>query len=171
MSEINPHLFAPVRRFQLVDVPDVAALQAVSMTSAWSEDEWIQLVTRPSSGSIADTVLMFVSRIETSEYSVGRLAGFLFARRVVDEAEIIEIAAEPSCRRLGIGQRLLNHLIRELRHGGPCRVFLEVSVENTPARALYAKNDFAEVGIRKGYYTVPGKKSVDAKMLVRDLAD
>ncbi|MGI9479495.1 MAG: GNAT family N-acetyltransferase [Hyphomicrobiaceae bacterium] len=171
MPETDEHLLAPIRPAQLADLRDVAMLQAASLNSAWSVNEWRQLLTPTTSGACSVTVFLYVSRIRTTDRSIGRLAGFLFARRVADEAEILAVAVDRSCRRQGIGQRLLNRLIGELRCDGPCRLLLEVSVDNEPALALYEENGFTEVGLRMEYYATPGRKPVDAKLLARDLAD
>ena len=171
MPEAEEHLLAPIRRAQPTDLRDVAMLQAASLNSAWSVNEWRQLLTPTTSVAGSVTVFLLVSRIRPTDRSIGRLAGFLFARRVADEAEILSIAVDGSCRRRGIGQRLLNHLIGELRRDGPCRLILEVAVDNEPALALYEDNGFAEVGLRMEYYATPGGRPVDAKLLARDLAD
>jgi len=170
MSEGTQLLYAPVCRAEPADVPDVATLHAASLNSTWPEDEWHRMLTPPR-GSSSDNALLLVSRCINSDASRGCLAGFLLARRVIDEAEIVAVAVLPSCRRQGVGQRLLGHLIEQLSCDLPCRLLLEVSVENIPALTLYRNNGFAEVGLRKAYYAMPGRRPVDAKLLARDLAN
>jgi len=50
----------------------------------------------------------------------------------------------------------------------PLDVFLEVDEGNEPARRLYRRAGFREVGRRKGYY--PAGKGAAALILRRDLA-
>ena len=101
---------------------------------------------------------------------LGRCEAVILARRIVDEAEIITLAVAPLSRRLGLASALLAHLEQVLRGHRPCRLFLEVSVENEPARALYTRRGFFETGRRKGYYTTSGAGgAVDALILSLDL--
>jgi ribosomal protein S18 acetylase RimI-like enzyme len=77
------------------------------------------------------------------------LAGFCSWRQSAPgEAEILNLAVDPACRRRGIGSALLN-AVAEQAHG---EIFLEVAEPNAPAIALYRKQGWAEVGLRTGYY-------------------
>jgi ribosomal-protein-alanine N-acetyltransferase len=79
----------------------------------------------------------------------GRLAGFAVVRAVApDELEVLNLAVDPGCARLGIGAALL----REVLSGPERLVFLEVRESNAAARALYASQGFRETGRRKKYY-------------------
>jgi ribosomal-protein-alanine N-acetyltransferase len=49
------------------------------------------------------------------------------------------------------------------------RLFLEVDVENTAARALYANFGFEQVGERKAYYRTAGAELATALVMRRDL--
>lgn len=160
----------PVRRACQADLPAVAALHAASFTTAWAQDEW-QRMLQPPGNTKPDDALFFVIQAAACVETNTHLAGFLFARRIIDEAEIISVAVEPLCRRGGVGQSLLSHLIGQLKSDPPCRLLLEVSVENRPALAFYKKNGFIEVSTRKSYYAAPGRKPIDAKLLARDVDD
>lgn len=78
--------------------------------------------------------------------------GWLDYRVVEDEADLAEIAVAPRARRRGLGRRLVDHLVADARARGVARVFLEVRVGNTPARALYEAVGFAVCGRRRRYY-------------------
>jgi [ribosomal protein S18]-alanine N-acetyltransferase len=78
--------------------------------------------------------------------------GFVLARAVADEAEILTLAVHPYKRGKGLGRALLQATISKVRSMGAKSVFLEVGVENPAARALYARLGFTKVGARKGYY-------------------
>lgn len=80
----------------------------------------------------------------------GGLAGFVFYREIDDEAWIVHLAVREKSR--GEGTRLLEAFLRHVTEAGLLRVGLEVSRSNAPARALYAKHGFAEIGLRKSYY-------------------
>ena len=78
--------------------------------------------------------------------------GFVLARAVADEAEILTLAVHPYKRGKGLGRALLQATISKVRSMGAKSVFLEVGVENPAARALYARLGFTKVGARNGYY-------------------
>ncbi|MFN4159585.1 MAG: ribosomal protein S18-alanine N-acetyltransferase [Gemmobacter sp.] len=99
----------------------------------------------------------------------GAVAGFLLARVVLDEAEILTLAVEPACQGQGIGGRLVARCLDEMQARGGGRAFLEVAEDNAPARAVYGRAGFAEVGRRRGYFAAPGRAAVDALVLARDL--
>jgi ribosomal-protein-alanine N-acetyltransferase len=65
---------------------------------------------------------------------------------------------------------LLNLHLRRLAGLGARAVFLEVEEDNTPARRLYQRSGFREVGRRPGYYRQDRDKAATALVLRRDLA-
>jgi ribosomal-protein-alanine N-acetyltransferase len=95
--------------------------------------------------------------------------GFVLARAVAGEAEILTIATHPQRRRSGIGRALLKAAAAEAHARGATKMFLEVDSANTPAMALYYSLGFAKTGARKGYYRVPGKPPSDALVLTASL--
>lgn len=91
---------------------------------------------------------------------VGQVCGYLFGSTVLDEAEIRKLAVAADHRRQGIGQHLLTAACRRLGRQQISRCFLELRAANTPALALYLKNDFQIVGRRKNYYTRPTEDAI-----------
>ncbi|HEX2940629.1 MAG TPA: GNAT family N-acetyltransferase [Rhodopila sp.] len=91
-------------------------------------------------------------------------AGFVLVRIVADESEILTLAVTPARRRQNIGTMLLSKAIEAVRLAGADALFLEVSVVNKPARALYTHAGFVEVGRRPRYYA----DGTDALVLRRD---
>jgi ribosomal-protein-alanine N-acetyltransferase len=71
------------------------------------------------------------------------------------EAEIHTIGVDPAFRGRGIGRALVRGLlaVADALHA---TVFLEVRTDNDVARALYASEGFAVVGLRRGYYRPSG---------------
>jgi len=78
--------------------------------------------------------------------------GFVLARAVAGEAEILTLAVDPAARRHGLGRRLLEAAVAEAARRGAGSLFLEVSAANEPARALYHQAGAAVVGRRRRYY-------------------
>jgi [ribosomal protein S18]-alanine N-acetyltransferase len=74
-------------------------------------------------------------------------------RRAPFEYEIHTIGVDPTYQGRGIGRALLDDLLA-FADGGT--VFLEVRTDNATAIALYEKNGFVKMGVRKRYYRVSG---------------
>ncbi|MFQ6551515.1 GNAT family N-acetyltransferase [Aestuariibius insulae] len=96
--------------------------------------------------------------------------GFAMGRVAADEVELLTVAVAPEARRAGCGARLLALFEAEAARRGACEAFLEVAQDNDPARALYLKAGYAEVGQRRGYYRRGPDVAVDAVMMRKDLA-
>ena len=138
------------------DATALAALHAASFNRGWSEQEFEQLLT--DRNVVADRAAR------------GRAtAGFILSRRAADEAEILSVAVARSWRGRGLARRLLDLHLRRLAGLGLRTVFLEVDEDNAPARRLYARAGFGEVGRRPGYYAGTGGNTTAALVLRRDL--
>jgi ribosomal-protein-alanine N-acetyltransferase len=98
-----------------------------------------------------DTVFGFVAR-QTNAILKKPLPGFILARHVAGEAEILTIAVQAKVARAGLGWRLMQAAMREARARGGESMFLEVDNGNTAALGLYRKLGFEKVGERQGYY-------------------
>jgi ribosomal-protein-alanine N-acetyltransferase len=80
------------------------------------------------------------------------VVGYAGMQVLVDEAHITTMAVAEQARRRGVATRLLVELLREARARGAASATLEVRVDNTAARALYADFGFRPVGLRPRYY-------------------
>ncbi len=83
------------------------------------------------------------------------LVAFISYEKVLDEAQIISVAVDPSVRRKGYGKLLFEQVIRLAREDGINVLTLEVRSENIAALKLYESLGFEQVGIRKNYYSNP----------------
>ena len=83
--------------------------------------------------------------------------GFIKARIIKDEIEIISILIDKNFRKKGIGKGLLNDLLSLANKKKIQHIFLEVSVENKVAINLYKKFNFIKIGERKDYYNLNGR--------------
>lgn len=90
----------------------------------------------------------------------GEVVGFLIARQVRDEAEVLNLAVTPQSRRKGEGGALLKTAVVEFRKRGVSRVFLEVRESNASGIAFYRKHSFSQVGRRDGYYRDPVEAAI-----------
>lgn len=90
----------------------------------------------------------------------GEMAGFLIARQVRDEAEILNLAVAPESRGKGEGGTLLTAAVVEFRRRGVDRVFLEVRESNAAGIAFYKNHSFFPVSRREGYYRDPVEAAI-----------
>lgn len=79
-------------------------------------------------------------------------AGFILARDLGDEVEILSLGVLPAWRRRGIGRALLDAAAGEAARRAVASLVLEVATDNEPARRLYAAFGFTSAGRRPRYY-------------------
>jgi [ribosomal protein S18]-alanine N-acetyltransferase len=134
------------------DAAAIAALHGASFVRGWGEDE----IQR----------LLLEAAVVGHRTTIGStMMGFVLSRLAADEAEILSIAIAPARRGRGFARPLLDLHLRRLAGLGAKAVFLEVDGQNAPARALYRRAGFHDVGRRQGYY----QGGASALVLRRDL--
>jgi ribosomal-protein-alanine N-acetyltransferase len=143
-----------VRRFASRDLEQVLKIARQSPeAAAWSDESYLRF----------DRDGQFAWVVERC----GNVFGFLVARTVAaDEAEILNLAVVPFCRRAGNATALLQSCMGEFTGGNILRVFLEVRESNLPAIAFYESQKFVRTGRRPDYYRNPSEAAV---LLVRKL--
>jgi len=143
----RPALTNLIRRFEASDAGAVGEILASSpQAAAWTVKSLEQLNKRGELGWV----------IEEKK----KVVGFLVARAIVAEAEILNLCIAPEKRRSGLAEALLNTAVAELRRTRVDRLFLEVRESNTPAISFYEKHQFRETGRRPGYYRDPDEAAV-----------
>jgi ribosomal-protein-alanine N-acetyltransferase len=134
------------------DAAAIAALHKASFQRGWGEDEVYGLLVE--------------SNVVAHRAMNGRtMAGFILSRMAAGEAEILSVAIAPRQRGRRLSRPLLDLHLRRLAGLGARAVFLEVDEHNAPARALYRRAGFYDVGRRKSYY----QTGASALVLRRDL--
>ena len=95
------------------------------------------------------------------------VAGFIVARRVAGDLEVLNLAVAPARRRHGVGAELLNAVLAWGATFAAEKTFLEVRVSNLAAIRFYERYEFEVTGRRPRYYTAPIEDAlVLAKALV-----
>lgn len=133
----------------------MASLHAQCFDRPWPERDFASLMHLPGAAG-------FLMRDD------GQPVGFALLRQVADEAEILTIGILPGTRRSGAGRQLLDAVESALSGHGAVRIFLEVSVANTAARALYNRAGYSEIGQRRAYYADGTDALVLEKWLRKD---
>lgn len=83
------------------------------------------------------------------------IAGFLVARQLLLEAEILNFAVREDSRRQGTGTALLGQALAWSKSFGAQRVILEVRASNLAAIRFYERQGFVVTGKRPRYYANP----------------
>lgn len=89
---------------------------------------------------------------DPSALIIGTDKCFALVRLAGPEAEVLTLATHPDIQRQGRATALLRDVLRHLRDVNVEEVFLDVSDQNTAARALYARCGFTGFALRHNYY-------------------
>jgi ribosomal-protein-alanine N-acetyltransferase len=134
------------------DSAAITAVHGASFQRGWGEDEIHRLLIERN--------------VVAHRATMGRkFIGFILSRLAAGEAEILSVAIAPAWRGRALARPLLDLHLRRLAGLGVRSVFLDVDKSNAPARALYKRAGFREVGQRQGYYV----GGATALVLRRDL--
>jgi len=135
-----------IRSASFDDLPVILALEQRAASAAhWSAEGYERL---------AKTGLLLVAE------RAGQVAGFVCAEAAVGEWEIENVVVADEFLRQGIASRLLCALIEQIEQGTGSRILLEVRESNHPARRLYEKHGFQEIGSRRNYYNHPCEDAI-----------
>ena len=123
-------------------VSQVADLEKLCFSDPWSEKSVASELDNPLS--------IWLVAVEGE-----RLAGYVGSQTVLDETDMMNIAVHPDYRRRGVAEQLVEQLVEALKQRGSRCLTLEVRASNEPARKLYEKLGFQQIGLRKNYYRNP----------------
>ena len=98
----------------------------------------------------------------------GVVAGYVGSQSVLGEADMMNLAVAPDFRRRGIGRKLVDELVLQLKEKDVHVLVLEVRASNEAAIALYTECGFEQVGRRPNYYVHPKE---DALILRKEWKD
>ena len=124
------------------DLAAVTAIQSMCPEIAqWTTQDYVRAVQDDMAGWIAE--------------ENGAVSGFIVARRVANDLEILNFAVQPSRRHRGVGAALLRAVLAWGATFHSEKAFLEVRVANLAAIRFYEHNGFEVTGRRPRYYTAP----------------
>lgn len=143
-----------LRPATLADVEEIAVAElALFPDEAWTVFQLAEEVDHPS-------------RRYVVAVGEGELLGYAGIMLAGDTADLHTIGTRRPG--IGIGRALLSWCERAARDGGATRMVLEVREDNQRARAFYTAAGYAEIGRRRGYYRIRGRR-IDALLMERDL--
>lgn len=121
-----------------------AALESRIFTDAWS-------IASMQAAALAPATTLYAVLDENDT-----VLGYAFVTRVLDTAELDNIAVAPEWRRQGIAGMLLDAAF----DGTEAVIHLEVRASNAGAAAFYRRHGFTECGIRRNYYQNPREDAI-----------
>lgn len=92
--------------------------------------------------------------------------GFLVAWLVADELHVLNVAAAPAFRRMGVGMALMRYALDQAKRIKARLILLEVRRSNRPAIGLYRKLGFHVMGLRSGYYSDNGEDALEMALVL-----
>ena len=126
---------------ELRHVSAIAAIEAAQLPNPLNLRNLQELASRPA----------FRGFVAVSDINAPPM-GYVLVLAGGGSADIVSVAVAPELLRCGVATRLLLFAFADLVGDGVEEISLEVAVDNAPARALYERLDFREVGRRLGYY-------------------
>lgn len=138
-----------VRSLEAHDVDAVLSIQSACPEIAqWSRADYDRAHTGELKGWVAE-------RIAGSESLAPSVVGFVVARVISPEIEILNFAVAPGSRQHGVGTDLFDAALTWARTSGLKQAMLEVRAGNAAALRLYHRRNFQIVGRRPRYYSNP----------------
>jgi ribosomal-protein-alanine N-acetyltransferase len=134
---------------------------------AWSAASIAKVLSLP--GSYAYLAVVAPERAVRGVAATPAPAGFLLARILAGESEILSLGVATAWRRHGAARALLRAAMERAGRVGAARTLLEVAEHNMAARGLYAAEGFALVKRWPRYYRQPGGTTAAALVFARDL--
>lgn len=131
-----------ILKMQEAHVSQVAELEKICFRDPWSVKSVSDELTNPLS--------LWLVAIEGD-----RVAGYVGSQTVMGETDMMNVAVHPDFRRSGIAEALIRELEIQLKSLESRCLTLEVRASNEPARNLYEKLDFSQIGKRPNYYRNP----------------
>jgi len=144
-----------IRLMQENDLERVTAIERLVQTHPWSRQQF-----QESLASYQCTVYEQANQV----------VGFCILQPVLDEANLLLMAIDPSQQGKGLGYKLLDESIQQLKNN-PIQIFLEVRESNTAAIGLYEKIGFHQIDLRKNYYPNPDGSREHAVIMVKTCTD
>jgi ribosomal-protein-alanine N-acetyltransferase len=142
-----PGVFMRIRKASADDLEAIVSLQSKTPQAAqWTQADYANLAGDPLG-------LILVAELDTMTRPT--IVGFAAFHRVIDEAELRNMAVAPTHQRQGLGRELLAEARKRLLEQGVRQIYLEVRASNISAQRLYFSAGFSLRSRRKDYYNDP----------------
>ena len=136
-----------LREMLVEDLDKMMEIEEDLFAVPWTKEGYFTFLTRK------DAMFLVVEE-------KGEILGYCGLLMVLDEGDVTNVAVKRDRQREGIGNFLMESMLRLAYEQGIRTVHLEVRVGNSVAVRLYERLGFVKDGIRKGYYTDPVEDAV-----------
>lgn len=140
-------------KYRLVPMDRELAIQVAEIEKQNFSHPWTE---RMLQDALDDMLTSFICALGDN----GVVMGYAGITVVAGEGYINNVAVRQEYRKQGIASELLNVFIRFAQAQGVEFITLEVRVSNVPAKQLYMKHGFTQVGRRKDYYDDPKEDAI-----------
>lgn len=137
---------------------DILALEEACFSSPWTR----KMLEAELTGN--QFARFLVARHGETTKTQPTIIGYHCFWIVFEELRLMNVAVRESMRRKGVGEALVTEALRQGLEQAATRAVLEVRASNHPARSLYARLGFVQVGSRPRYYTNPIEDAVLMEM-------
>jgi ribosomal-protein-alanine N-acetyltransferase len=129
------------------DIQAILAIQRASPeTAQWTMWDYERVARGDMTGWVAE--------------EESKVLGFLVAREVLPDVEVLNLAVAPGARQRGTGASLLRAAIEWGKSFRATHAFLEVRASNQAALQFYQRHHFQTTGRRARYYAAPVEDAV-----------
>ncbi|MDO4454029.1 MAG: ribosomal protein S18-alanine N-acetyltransferase [Eubacteriales bacterium] len=136
-----------IRKMTAKDLDQVAEIEKETFSMPWSKESLMDFLKRE------DVVFL------TAEEN-GEILGYCGYLKIMDEADILNVAVKEGHRGKHIGSDMIQKLLEEGNRQGIFRFTLEVRQSNLAAIHIYEKAGFVSAGIRKNFYEKPTENGI-----------
>ena len=136
-----------IRKMKIEDVSEAIEIEKSIFSNPWSEKSF-------------EDAIVSKDNIYLVDISDGEVTGYCGIWTSYDTADLCNMAVTVKHRRKGIAEQLLQEALLLAEQKKVERILLEVRESNEAALALYQKNGFQKIGVRKGYYSNPKEDAV-----------
>ena len=135
------------REMLVEDLDQVVDIEQNLFSVPWTKEGFLTYLMKK------DTMFFVVEEKE-------RILGYCSMMPVLDEGDLLNVAVRSDRQKEGIGQFLVDSMLRMAEMQGIRLVHLEVRQGNGTARRLYQRLGFKEDGLRRDYYENPVENAV-----------
>jgi ribosomal-protein-alanine N-acetyltransferase len=159
MKADHPESLFVVRRMRPEDIDHVIPLAAgLKDAPHWPRPVYVSALDPAAT----PRRLALVAEDEASN----AVAGFAVASVLAPQADLESIAVRPNAQRQGVGAKLLELLVDELKAAAVNEILLEVRASNHVGLAFYGALGWKRTGIRPRYYADPEEDAIQMSLSI-----
>ena len=137
-----------IRSMKTTDLDAVTSIEEKVFSMPWTKEGFASALAMPGAN--------YLVAVEPD----GNIVGYCGYYSCMEEAEVTNVAVEPSYRGQGYATTMLKELLVQAKSNRIEKIVLEVRFSNHNAIALYEKLGFVKLGLRKGFYEKPKEDAI-----------